>query len=246
MNAIPAIWRAAWRRDRRSSCPSSTVARCSARSTSTATNAPPSALTDRELLEEVASLLGVRLAAREANPRHDTRDRHSDSRRRHRARRCPRRCSASSSRGRCADRLGAARCRRDRLQAARHALPVELLDSIRRNKVALKGPVTTPIGEGFTSVNVGLRKALDLYANVRPVWNIAGRRQPLLGRRPGHRPREHRGPLLRARARGGAWCGREPQDHHRAARRRGSRGSRSTTRGGTAARASPPSTRRTS
>jgi isocitrate dehydrogenase (NAD+) len=48
-------------------------------------------------------------------------------------------------------------------------LPKELLESIKRNKVALKGPITTPIGTGFTSVNVGLRKALDLYANVRPV-----------------------------------------------------------------------------
>jgi isocitrate dehydrogenase (NAD+) len=54
------------------------------------------------------------------------------------------------------------------------ALPVELIDSIRRNTVALKGPVTTPIGQGFTSVNVGLRKALDLYANLRPVWNLPG------------------------------------------------------------------------
>jgi isocitrate dehydrogenase (NAD+) len=53
-------------------------------------------------------------------------------------------------------------------------LPIELLDSIRRNKVALKGPVTTPIGTGFTSVNVGLRKALDLFANLRPVWNLPG------------------------------------------------------------------------
>jgi isocitrate dehydrogenase (NAD+) len=53
-------------------------------------------------------------------------------------------------------------------------LPVQLLDSIRRNRVALKGPVTTPIGEGFTSVNVGLRKALELFANVRPVWTIKG------------------------------------------------------------------------
>ncbi len=53
-------------------------------------------------------------------------------------------------------------------------LPLELIDSIRRNKVALKGPVTTPVGEGFTSVNVGLRKALDLYANLRPVWNLPG------------------------------------------------------------------------
>lgn len=55
-----------------------------------------------------------------------------------------------------------------------HALPLELIDSVRRNKVALKGPVTTPIAEGFTSVNVGLRKALDLYANLRPVWNLPG------------------------------------------------------------------------
>jgi isocitrate dehydrogenase (NAD+) len=50
-----------------------------------------------------------------------------------------------------------------------NTLPEELLESIRRNKVALKGPITTPVGKGFTSVNVGLRKALDLYANVRPV-----------------------------------------------------------------------------
>ena len=51
-------------------------------------------------------------------------------------------------------------------------LPDELLESIRRNRVALKGPVTTPVGGGFTSVNVGLRQALDLFANLRPVWNI--------------------------------------------------------------------------
>ena len=51
-------------------------------------------------------------------------------------------------------------------------LPPALIDSIRRTKVALKGPVTTPVGGGFTSVNVGLRKALGLYANLRPVWNI--------------------------------------------------------------------------
>jgi isocitrate dehydrogenase (NAD+) len=53
-----------------------------------------------------------------------------------------------------------------------HALPTEVIDSIRRNKVALKGPVTTPIAEGFTSVNVALRKELDLYANLRPVRNL--------------------------------------------------------------------------
>jgi isocitrate dehydrogenase (NAD+) len=54
------------------------------------------------------------------------------------------------------------------------SLPAQLLDSVRRNRLALKGPVTTPIAEGFTSVNVGLRKALDLYANLRPVTNLAG------------------------------------------------------------------------
>jgi len=48
-------------------------------------------------------------------------------------------------------------------------LPKDLLDSIERNNVALKGPITTPVGKGFTSVNVGMRKALDLYANLRPV-----------------------------------------------------------------------------
>jgi isocitrate dehydrogenase (NAD+) len=48
-------------------------------------------------------------------------------------------------------------------------LPDSAIESIKKNKVALKGPVMTPVGKGFTSVNVGLRKALDLYANVRPV-----------------------------------------------------------------------------
>lgn len=48
-------------------------------------------------------------------------------------------------------------------------LPESTIESIKRNKVALKGPQMTPVGKGFTSVNVGLRKSLDLYANVRPV-----------------------------------------------------------------------------
>jgi isocitrate dehydrogenase (NAD+) len=48
-------------------------------------------------------------------------------------------------------------------------LPDSTIESIKSNKVALKGPQMTPVGKGFTSVNVGLRKALDLYANVRPV-----------------------------------------------------------------------------
>ena len=53
-------------------------------------------------------------------------------------------------------------------------LPDALLASIRRNTVALKGPLTTPVGGGFTSVNVGLRKALDLFANLRPVKSLPG------------------------------------------------------------------------
>src|SRR5678815_1840190 len=48
-------------------------------------------------------------------------------------------------------------------------LPEQVLESIRRNGVALKGPLTTPVGTGFASVNVRLRKALDLYGNLRPV-----------------------------------------------------------------------------
>lgn len=53
-------------------------------------------------------------------------------------------------------------------------LPDEVLDSIRKNRVALKGPIGTPIGKGFRSVNVTLRQALDLYANVRPVRSLPG------------------------------------------------------------------------
>jgi isocitrate dehydrogenase (NAD+) len=51
-------------------------------------------------------------------------------------------------------------------------LPDELLASVRRHKVALKGPLTTPVGGGFASVNVGLRKALNLFANLRPVRSL--------------------------------------------------------------------------
>ena len=53
-------------------------------------------------------------------------------------------------------------------------LPRDLIDSIRRNKIALKGPVITPVGTGFVSSNVRLRKELDLYANLRPVKSLAG------------------------------------------------------------------------
>ena len=51
-------------------------------------------------------------------------------------------------------------------------LPQRVVESVKRNKVALKSPVTTPIGKGFRSVNVQLRKELDLYANLRPCYNL--------------------------------------------------------------------------
>ncbi len=53
-------------------------------------------------------------------------------------------------------------------------LPAHVLESIKRNKVALKGPITTPVGEGFRSVNVTLRQVLGLYANLRPARSIKG------------------------------------------------------------------------
>jgi isocitrate dehydrogenase (NAD+) len=53
-------------------------------------------------------------------------------------------------------------------------LPEELLESIQRNRVAIKGPISTPIGEGFSSINVTLRKALSLYANFRPIKSLPG------------------------------------------------------------------------
>ena len=60
------------------------------------------------------------------------------------------------------------------LAQGREVLPQETLDLIEHHRVALKGPCTTPVGEGFTSVNVQLRKRLTLYAAVRPVRNLAG------------------------------------------------------------------------
>jgi len=53
-------------------------------------------------------------------------------------------------------------------------LPERVIDSIRRNGVAIKGPITTPVGAGFRSVNVALRQALELYANVRPARSMKG------------------------------------------------------------------------
>ncbi|WP_461207659.1 isocitrate/isopropylmalate dehydrogenase family protein [Clostridium sp. DL1XJH146] len=53
-------------------------------------------------------------------------------------------------------------------------LPEMVLDSIKKNKIAMKGPITTPIGVGFRSVNVAIRQALNLYANVRPIKSYEG------------------------------------------------------------------------
>ncbi len=62
----------------------------------------------------------------------------------------------------------------DVMESAGTPLPEETLDSIKANRVALKGPITTPIGEGFRSVNVALRNDLDLYACLRPCKTYAG------------------------------------------------------------------------
>ncbi|MGZ4731198.1 MAG: isocitrate/isopropylmalate family dehydrogenase, partial [Terriglobales bacterium] len=51
-------------------------------------------------------------------------------------------------------------------------IPKELIDSIERTRVGLKGPVTTPVGGGFASINVALRKKFELYANFRPIQNL--------------------------------------------------------------------------
>ena len=60
----------------------------------------------------------------------------------------------------------------DVIEAEGVPLPQRVLDSVKANKVALKSPVTTPIGKGFRSVNVQLRKELDLYSNLRPCYNL--------------------------------------------------------------------------
>lgn len=60
------------------------------------------------------------------------------------------------------------------IEVSGDVLPKEVIESIKRNKVAIKGPITTPIGYGFKSVNVTLRQELNLYANVRPVKSFKG------------------------------------------------------------------------
>src|SRR5262245_55765492 len=60
-------------------------------------------------------------------------------------------------------------------------LPQATLDLVRRYRVALKGPCTTPVGKGFRSINVRLRQELDLYASVRPVCTLPGVDVPYTG-----------------------------------------------------------------
>ena len=64
------------------------------------------------------------------------------------------------------------------VERGRPALPPDIVDSIQERGTALKGPVTTPVGQGFTSVNVQLRQRLDLYANVRPATSLQGLETP--------------------------------------------------------------------
>lgn len=59
-------------------------------------------------------------------------------------------------------------------EKTRELIPDSLYKSIEKNKVAIKGPITTPIGEGFRSINVSLRKKYDLYSNIRPIKSITG------------------------------------------------------------------------
>ncbi|MFN9965391.1 MAG: isocitrate dehydrogenase, partial [Lysobacteraceae bacterium] len=60
------------------------------------------------------------------------------------------------------------------LEKTGELLPAATLDAIRKHRIALKSPLTTPVGEGFTSINVALRKTFDLYANVRPAISFPG------------------------------------------------------------------------
>ena len=85
------------------------------------------------------------------------------------------------------------------LKKHRTTIPRTLMDSFNKTKVALKGPVTTPVGEGFSSVNVELRQTFDLYANLRPIKNLPGVKARYQDVRPGDRAGKHRRALFRHR-----------------------------------------------
>ena len=79
-------------------------------------------------------------------------------------------------------------------------IPQAVYDSIERNRLALKGPVTTPVAGGFSSINVHLRKKFELFANFRPIKNLPGMDMRYPGRRSDHRAREHGRRVCRAGA----------------------------------------------
>ncbi len=89
-----------------------------------------------------------------------------------------------------------------------------VVESIRKNRVALKGPLATAVATGAPSINVGLRKALDLYANLRPVKNLEGVQSRFQDVDLVIVPRKYRRPLRGAGAHGGSGSGREPENHH--------------------------------
>ena len=125
-------------------------------------------------------------------------------------------------------------------------LPEHVLESIRRTKVAIKGPITTPVGNGFRSVNVALRKELDLYACLRPSKTMKGVRSRYDDIDLVDRAREHRGPLRRHRAHGRATTPPRASRSSRARAASASCASPSSTRARTAAARSPRCTRPTS
>ena len=94
-------------------------------------------------------------------------------------------------------------------------LPDDTIESIKRNKVALKGPQMTPVGKGFTSVNVGLRKAARSLRERSADQNLAKCSEPLSRYRSGDRSREHRRTLFGPRAYCHSGRGREPEDRYR-------------------------------
>ncbi len=94
-------------------------------------------------------------------------------------------------------------------------VPPETMDSIVRTRVALKGPLETPVGFGEKSANVTLRKLFETYANVRPIREMPGVKTPYSGRGVDlvDRPRERRGPLRRHRVHADARRRRMSQAH---------------------------------
>ena len=102
----------------------------------------------------------------------------------------------------------------DAFEKYQEYIPKDLYDSLERTKLALKGPVTTPIGGGFTSINVTLRKKFELYREFPPDQESARAGDALSQRRPDYRSREHRGRVCGPRARGGAGRNDVAQSDH--------------------------------